>query len=178
MFHETAWSAVLFLWRLAQKLENVMLVSRRREQFRIFLHFILQLNSLKREVLEYTRIYLLFVTWRRATSSYVPCKQSNLGAWSLWNWHSTQTRLWGRRCVFWKQSSMCSNRILSIDSSEYSFQQSSWAIVYGVTKAASIFSGAHKDITFISQRHEAREANGMFCNGTGIWDEPSQKMSS
>jgi len=65
---------------------------------------------------------------------------------------------------------MCSNRILSIDSGEYIFQQSSWTIVYGVTKAASIkrFSGAHKDITFLSQRHEAREANGMFCNGTGI----------
>ena len=71
-----------------------------------FGRFVLLLNSLQNRVFYDARIRLLLVNWCRHSveprALTCPFKQSNLVAWSLLSWHTTQTHLWGRRSVFSK----------------------------------------------------------------------------
>ena len=80
--------------------ENVTLVARRREDFRVYLaNFRLPLpkrvNSVHNNLFASCQRYRHSVESRALMS---PFEQSDLSAWSLLSWHPTHTYVWGRLC--------------------------------------------------------------------------------
>jgi len=91
--------------RQLRNLENLTLVARRREHFRVFFgHFLCSSTPSKRGILVHKTSLASLASCQRYRHSVesraltCPFKQSNLSAWSLLSWQPTHTYLWGRLC--------------------------------------------------------------------------------
>ena len=87
-----------FPWNL----ENMTLVARRRESGVLWRSLRL-LKSLERGVWVHTNSLSSFQRYRHSVESRAltcPFEQSNLSAWSLWNWHATHIHIFERDSVY------------------------------------------------------------------------------
>jgi len=101
-FQKTARSAFFFLRRQPRNFENMTLVARRREHFRVCLAtFLVAQLSPKRNVLVHKNSLASCQRCRHSVEPRAltcPFKHSDLIAWSLFSWHPIHKYFWGRLC--------------------------------------------------------------------------------